>query len=746
LGLHVGIEAVHIISHGDNGTVFLGSDEVNAASLMAEADQVAGWGDAFTTDADILLYGCDIAGSQSGIAFAQSLANLTGADVAASDDDSGSANRGGDWDLEFQTGAVEADLAPTAASLAAFDGLLAAPDPGGATAVVDPADDGAVSVTEDSGTPGSANIRLTVPTLNDPDGLTPTEIRIVSVNGGTLSQGDGSPITLGTSGTALTLTGSSIDLRFTPDADQDVDATFDYVVVDPDDSNVNSASSTATVSISAVNDAPVLTSIGNMTDINEDVASGANAGTSIADLLAASTISDVDTGALEGLAIVGSDDSGGGTWQFSTNGGTNWQDLGAVSDSSALLLSSAANNLVRFQPTTSFDGTATLTVRAWDQASGTSGGTVSTAANGGVTAFSSATGTVTQTVIGDQDAPVLNSTGDMTDIDEDVSSGSNTGTSVADILASSSITDLDDGAVEGLAIVGADDSSGGSWQFSTNGGTDWQDLGPRAESNALLLSPAATNLVRFQPDADFNGDATLTIRAWDQTTGTSGSSVLIAANGGNSAFSSATGTVTQTVNPVNDAPTLDGAVALPSIIEDVADGANTGVTVALLLQDANGDPLVEDIDGDTVGIAVTATGGITGTWQFFDATWQDFPAVSGSSALLLDATTLVRFVPDLVDRPILDLRLVSIETAASSQIRDRILFSNHGGSIAVQRDESGADVPVQSLYKVTLELAEPMPELMQMIRGKVVLDAERQSVLGEVWQSVVGTLRREFSF
>lgn len=112
----------------------------------------------------------------------------------------------------------------------------------------------------------------------------------------------------------------------------------------------------------------------------------------------------------------------------------------------------------------------------------------------------------------------------------------------------------------------------------------------------------------------------------------------------------------------------------------------------------------------------------------------------------LSPEAMGRFVPDLVDRPILDLRLVSVETAASSQIRDRILFSNHGGSIAVQRDESGADVPVQSLYKVTLELAEPMPELMQMIRGKVVLDAERQSVLGQVWQNVVGTLRREFSF
>ena len=48
-----------------------------------------------TTDADILLYGCDIAASAEGRLLADTLARLTGADVSASDDSTGHASVGG---------------------------------------------------------------------------------------------------------------------------------------------------------------------------------------------------------------------------------------------------------------------------------------------------------------------------------------------------------------------------------------------------------------------------------------------------------------------------------------------------------------------------------------------------------------------------------------------------------------------------------------------------------------------------
>lgn len=131
------------------------------------------------------------------------------------------------------------------------------PDVGGNTTVVNPSGEGAVSVNEDAPQPESANIRLIVPTLSDPGGGTPNSIRIISVTGGVMQTGGGGSITLGANGTVLSLSSSRVDLRFKPDSNRDTNATFQYVVVDPHDSAVNSSESTATVPITAVNDTPI---------------------------------------------------------------------------------------------------------------------------------------------------------------------------------------------------------------------------------------------------------------------------------------------------------------------------------------------------------------------------------------------------------------------------------------------------------------------------------------------------------
>ena len=60
-----------------------------ARPLFARAAQIASWGDALSADADVLLYGCDVAASADGPALVGGLAQLTGADVAASDDHRG---------------------------------------------------------------------------------------------------------------------------------------------------------------------------------------------------------------------------------------------------------------------------------------------------------------------------------------------------------------------------------------------------------------------------------------------------------------------------------------------------------------------------------------------------------------------------------------------------------------------------------------------------------------------------------
>lgn len=116
-------DTVHIISHGTPGSLSLGNEVISGGSLTAaQREKLTGWALYLTDEADILLYGCDIAAGSEGEAFITEMAHLTGADIAASTDATGAEELGGDWDLELATGAIEA----TALTVAGFNGLLAA--------------------------------------------------------------------------------------------------------------------------------------------------------------------------------------------------------------------------------------------------------------------------------------------------------------------------------------------------------------------------------------------------------------------------------------------------------------------------------------------------------------------------------------------------------------------------------------------------------------------------------------------
>ena len=134
------LDAVHIISHGTDGTLDLGNTRLEFDTLLKNANKIAGWGEAFTAEGDLLLYGCDLASSSEGQSLVKALAQLTGADVAASDDLTGSAERGGDWELEYQTSAIETEVAISTEAQVNWQATLAAPvitsDGGGATASI----------------------------------------------------------------------------------------------------------------------------------------------------------------------------------------------------------------------------------------------------------------------------------------------------------------------------------------------------------------------------------------------------------------------------------------------------------------------------------------------------------------------------------------------------------------------------------------------------------------------------------
>jgi Domain of unknown function (DUF4347)/Cadherin domain/Bacterial cadherin-like domain len=125
LAAESGIDAIHIISHGGAGQLQLGSGIVDANALNAGADALSAWRAALGADADVLLYGCDVAAGAKGQAFVQALAQATGADVAASDDLTGTAARGGDWTLEFTVGRIETPSAVSASMQAEWGNVLA---------------------------------------------------------------------------------------------------------------------------------------------------------------------------------------------------------------------------------------------------------------------------------------------------------------------------------------------------------------------------------------------------------------------------------------------------------------------------------------------------------------------------------------------------------------------------------------------------------------------------------------------
>ncbi|MFM5890344.1 MAG: glycosyl hydrolase family 18 protein, partial [Dolichospermum sp.] len=118
------IDSIQIISHGGEGSLSLGSTQLNSANLNSYSSQLQQWGQSLTTTGDILLYGCDVAGGVIGKAFVQQISQLTGADVAASDDLTGSAALGGDWLLEYATGLIEAPLALQVQAMEAYNSVL----------------------------------------------------------------------------------------------------------------------------------------------------------------------------------------------------------------------------------------------------------------------------------------------------------------------------------------------------------------------------------------------------------------------------------------------------------------------------------------------------------------------------------------------------------------------------------------------------------------------------------------------
>ena len=122
LGSHQGVSSVQIIAHGNAGDLWLGNTYLSADNVAARSEVLAQIGQDMNVGGDILIYACNTAAGDKGINFVDSLAQLTGRDIAASTNRTG---LGGDWTLEVATGSIESHTALSYQAMSAYQYGLA---------------------------------------------------------------------------------------------------------------------------------------------------------------------------------------------------------------------------------------------------------------------------------------------------------------------------------------------------------------------------------------------------------------------------------------------------------------------------------------------------------------------------------------------------------------------------------------------------------------------------------------------
>jgi VCBS repeat-containing protein len=315
----------------------------------------------------------------------------------------------------------------------------------------------------------------------DPDGDTKRMMTVDSTSrrGGTITS-SGSPVT-----SSFTYDpGSSFD--YLAAGQTTVDA-FTYTM---DDSNGHTRAATVFVTVTGVNDAPVLSGSGfSLTPIMEgDTSSAGDYVSAILGSAGGVSITDADLGALTGMAVTGVS-TANGTWEYSTNNGSSWSSLGSPTASAARLLNASAK--VRFVPTDAdwFGVDSGITFRAWDTTSGSNGGTANTSSNGGSTAFSSTTATAGITVIDVNDPPSF-------DFKSSPNASANAGDSAQSV--SGQATNISGGP-------NGENSSGMTFIVSVSNTAIFSVLPAISSAGALTYTPHATN----------TGTATVRVRLID---------------------------------------------------------------------------------------------------------------------------------------------------------------------------------------------------------------------------------------
>ncbi|SFT90885.1 VCBS domain-containing protein [Pseudomonas marincola] len=123
------VDSIQILSHGSSGQFTLGNRTLSSDNVGQLSGLLSSWSAFLNQGADIQLYGCNVGSGEAGRVLVSELARITGADVGASSDDTGSAALGGDWDLEVRSGNIDKALVLGADVIDGYANLLADASP-----------------------------------------------------------------------------------------------------------------------------------------------------------------------------------------------------------------------------------------------------------------------------------------------------------------------------------------------------------------------------------------------------------------------------------------------------------------------------------------------------------------------------------------------------------------------------------------------------------------------------------------
>ena len=143
----VGYTAIHILSHGSQGQVQLGTANLNNNTLSDYSEALAQIGQSLTENSELLIYGCEVAAGCEGQQFIGALTEITGLKVAAATHKVGHPLMGGSWLLDQQSSYMRTE----AITVTSWMGTLGVPTL--LTASSTPDDDGTLA-------DGGANIVL----------------------------------------------------------------------------------------------------------------------------------------------------------------------------------------------------------------------------------------------------------------------------------------------------------------------------------------------------------------------------------------------------------------------------------------------------------------------------------------------------------------------------------------------------------------------------------------------------------